>query len=140
MDEQEAKAPEGGEPEGTEPEGTVPEGEEQAGDEPGSGENRAEEAELMARLQEEIRNLPVSDHLVYMMQSLSGLAIGRMGLTAETASRRDLDQARLAIDGFKALLELLEKSEPAGEMAAHRGMLSQLQLAYAGAAESANGA
>lgn len=98
-----------------------------------AGGRQAEEAEMMEHLQEEIRNLPVSDHLLYMMQSLSGLAIARMGLTDDTASRRDMPQARLAVDAFKALLDLLERAKPSGEMAAHRGMLSQLQLAYVGA-------
>ena len=97
---------------------------------------QVEDAEMMERLQEEIRNLPVSDHLVFMMQSLSGLAVARMGLAADTAGRRDMEQARLAVDAFKALLELLEKARPAGEMAAHRGMLSQLQLAYVAALDA----
>jgi len=97
---------------------------------------QVEDAEMMERLQEEIRNLPVSDHLVFMMQSLSGLAVARMGLAADTAGRRDMEQARLAVDAFKALLELLEKARPAGEMAVHRGMLSQLQLAYVGALDA----
>ncbi len=97
---------------------------------------RVEDAEMMERLQEEIRNLPVSDHLVFMMQSLSGLAVARMGLAADTAGRRDMEQARLAVDAFKALLELLEKARPGGEMAAHRGMLSQLQLAYVAALDA----
>lgn len=115
--------------------------EEQQEKEPGSrkpeaGEGQAEEAEMMERLQEEIRNLPVSDHLLYMMQSLSGLAIARMGLTDDTASRRDMPQAQLAIDAFKALLDLLERAKPSGEMAAHRGVLSQLQLAYVGALDA----
>jgi hypothetical protein len=93
---------------------------------------REDEAEAMARLQEEIRNLPVSDHLLYMMQSLSGLAIARMGLAADGDARRDLDQARLAIDAFKALLGLVESAGQGAEMTSHRGMLSQLQLAYVG--------
>lgn len=100
-----------------------------------AAELQAEEAEMMARLQEEIRNLPVSDHLLYMMHSLSALAVGRMGVTAETAVTRDLDQARLAIDAFKALMEVVEKTRPAEEMAVHRGMLAQLQLAYVAALE-----
>jgi len=92
-----------------------------------------EEAEMMGRLQEEIQGLKVSDHLLYMMQSLSALAVGRMGLTAETVERRDLEQARLAIDAFKALVEVAERSQSAQELALQRGMLSQLQLAYVGA-------
>jgi hypothetical protein len=91
---------------------------------------QATEAQNMERLQEEIRNLPVSDHLLYMMHSLSALAVGRMGTTPEDAARRDLDQARLAIDGYKALLEVVELVWPPEGMAVHRGVLSQLQLAY----------
>jgi hypothetical protein len=103
-------------------------------------ERNSEEAEMMARLQEEIGNLPVGEHLVYMMHSLSALAVGRLGLTAGTAARRDLGEARLAIDAFKALLGVLERARPAGELAVHRGMLSQLQLAYAGATDRGSAA
>ncbi|MCE5253950.1 MAG: DUF1844 domain-containing protein [Actinomycetia bacterium] len=92
-----------------------------------------EEAEMVARLQEEIRNLPVGEHLLYMMQSLSTLAVGRMGVTPETAALRDLDQARMAIDAFRALMEIVAPTRPAKEMVAHRGVLSQLQLAYVAA-------
>ena len=94
-----------------------------------------EDVEAMKRLQEQLQSLTVSDHLLYMMQSLSGLAVGRMGLTAETVERRDLDQARLAVDAFKALMELLDRSRPVEEMVAHRSVLAQLQLAYVGALE-----
>ena len=99
---------------------------------------QAEEAEMMARLQEEIRNLPVADHVVYMMHSLSSLAVGRMGVMPDSQAQRDLDQARLAIDAFKALVEVMERAKPVPEMAAHRGMLSQLQLAYVGALDAAS--
>jgi hypothetical protein len=88
------------------------------------------DAEMMERMQEEIRNLPVSDHLLYMMHSLSALAVARLGVTAETVAHRDLEQARSAIDGFKALMEVVERARPAGETVIHRGTLSQLQLAY----------
>lgn len=100
-----------------------------------AGAEMADEAEMMARLQQEIRNLPVSDHLLYMMHSLSALAIGRMGMTPETAALRDLAQARMAIDAFKALLEILERVRPTKEMTAHRSALSELQLAYVAAVD-----
>jgi hypothetical protein len=99
---------------------------------------QAEKAEMMERLQEEIRSLPVADHVVYMMHSLSSLAVGRMGLMPDSEAECDLDQARLAIDAFKALVEVMERANPAAEMAAHRGMLSQLQLAYVGALDAAS--
>jgi len=105
-----------------------------------AADRQGDEAEAMARLQEEIGNLPVSEHLVYMMHSLSALAVGRLGLTADTSAPRDLGQARLAIDAFRALLTLLEQARPAADIAAHRGMLSQLQLAYAGAIEGGSAA
>ena len=100
------------------------------------GDLKAEEAEMMQRLQEEIQNLTVSDHLFYMVESLSALAISRMGLTAETAERRDLDQARLAIDAFKALLEVMERARPSEAIAVQRSALSQLQLAYVAALDA----
>jgi hypothetical protein len=92
---------------------------------------QAEDAD-MRRLQEEIRNLPVADHIEYMMHSLSSLAVERLGLSGEEPPRRDLDQARLAIDGFKALLDVVEKAQPA-RVGAHRSMLSQLRFAYVAA-------
>jgi hypothetical protein len=100
-----------------------------------TGSLKVGEVETMRRLQEEIQNLTVSDHLLYMVQSLSALAIGRLGLTAENVERRDLDQARLAIDAFKALLEVMERVRPAEEITLHRGTLSQLQLTYVAALE-----
>jgi len=102
-----------------------------------SDDVRAGDAETMERLQEEIRNLPVSEHLLYMMHSLSALAVGRLGLTADTAGRRDLDEARLAIEAFKALIEVDEKARPADETRIHKETLSQLQLAYAAAVRAA---
>ena len=51
--------------------------------------DRRDDAEAMARLQEEINNLPVSEHLVFMLQSLSSLAVDRLGLAPEAAARRD---------------------------------------------------
>lgn len=91
------------------------------------------DAEDMARLQEQINNLPVSEHVLFMMQSLSSLAVDRLGLVPEAAARRDPEQARLAIDAFKALLVVLEPVRPTAEIVAHRGVLSQLQMAYVGA-------
>jgi hypothetical protein len=93
----------------------------------------AGDAEAMARLQEQINNLPVSEHLLFMLHSLSALAIDRLGLSPEAAARRDPGQARMAIDAFKSLLDVLEPERPAAEVAAYRGTLSQLQMAFVGA-------
>jgi hypothetical protein len=103
-----------------------------------TGQMQAEDVD-MERLQQEIRNLPVADHLVYMMQSLSALAVGRMGLSGDERAQADLDQARLAIDAFKALLQVVESVRPA-QVTAHKGMLSQLQMAYVAVRDDDSGA
>lgn len=95
----------------------------------------ADEQETMRRLQEEIGRLSVADHVLLMMHSLSSLAVDRLGLTPESAARKDPEQARLAIDAFKVLLAVLEGKRPAEEITAHRAALSQLQMAYVGALE-----
>jgi hypothetical protein len=93
----------------------------------------AEEQEAMRRWEEEIDKLTVADHLLLIMHSLSSLAVERLGVTPETAGRKDLDQARLAIDAFRAILGVLEGKRPADELMAHRAVLSELQMAYVGA-------
>jgi hypothetical protein len=89
-----------------------------------------EEREAMRRFEEEMAKLRVYDHVFFMMQSLSQLAVEKMGLTPDSAERRDLEEARMAIDAFRALLGVLEGRRPAEEMVAHRGVLSQLQTGY----------
>ena len=84
--------------------------------------------------------MSVADHLAYMLESLAALATRKLGLTADTQAERDLDQARLAIDAFRALLPVVEPVRPAQEVAAHRGMLSQLQLAFVTATQVRAGA
>lgn len=112
-----------------------------AEDERGQDQGDArDDGEAMARLQEEINKLPVSEHVAFMMHSLSSLAVERMGLVGEGAGRKDLGQARLAIDAFKALLGVLEQAIPIAEVTAHRGVLSQLQFAYVGALEGSKSA
>ena len=96
-------------------------------------EIEADEQEAMQRLQEEIGRLSVADHIGLMMHSLSSLAIDRLGLTPDSVGRKDLEQARLAIDAFGGLLGVLEGKWSAEEIRAHRSALSQLQMAYVGA-------
>ena len=94
---------------------------------------KPEEEEMLARFQEELRRMTVSEHLVTMMQSLATLAVRKMGFTPQTVTERDLEQSRLAIEALRALLPLVEPTRPEAEMQAHRKMLSELQVAYVGA-------
>ena len=109
--------------------------EEERADEAKSADLQAEDAEMMERLQQEIRNLPVAEHVLYMMHSLSALAVGRLGLSDDEKARPDLEQARLAIDALRALMDVMERVRP-DEAAAQRGALAQLQLAYVAAVEA----
>jgi hypothetical protein len=80
----------------------------------------------MAEAVEELRKLDVGDVLVSSASMLASLAYGKLA-----PELRDLDQARLAIDGLRALLPVLpEEHRPAIQAA-----LTNLQLAYADAAK-----
>jgi hypothetical protein len=100
-------------------------------------EKRRVEAEFLQRLQEQMQELSVHDHLVGVLQTLSSLAFQYLGVTRETAGRRDLDQSRLAIDAFRALTDVLAPVRPPDEVALYRSTLSQMQLAFVTALELA---
>jgi hypothetical protein len=88
------------------------------------------EEELRARLEEELRRITVRDVLVQTVVSLINLAGQRLGLGEGGADMRDLGQVRLAIEGVRALLPLLEEENPE-QVRPVRDALSQLQMAYA---------
>jgi hypothetical protein len=100
---------------------------------------KPEEAEMMARFEEELRRMTVGEHLVTMMQSLATLAVRKMGMTPETGSERDMEQVKLAIEAFRVLVPLVEPSRPAAEMQAHKSVLAELQMAYVGALQEPQG-
>src|SRR5680860_1595145 len=109
-------------------------------------QKRQTEAEFMSEVQDQIRRLPAEQHLeqvLALMSSkafqhleqvlalMSSKAFQHLGMTEETAEFKDIDQSRLAIDAFKAILGVLHPklSKDKGDM--YRSTLSQLQLAYA---------
>ena len=94
------------------------------------------EEEMRARLEEELRRISVQDVLLQTVVSLVNLGGQRLGLTPDTEDMRDLDQARMAIEGVRALLPVLEERD-AEQMRPVRDALSQLQMAYAQLARGA---
>jgi hypothetical protein len=88
------------------------------------------EEELRAQLEEELRRITVRDVLLQTVVSLVNLGGQRLGLAPGAEEMRDLDQARLAIEGVRALLPLVEEQD-AEQVRPVRDALSQLQLAYA---------
>lgn len=111
---------------------------------PGGGDIPPSEEELQAALEEQMRRLTVPDVLVQTVVTLVNLGARKLGLTGEPGAagddpggggERDLEQARLAIEGTRAILPLLP-----GDLGPIREALSQLQMAYARAAGTGAGA
>ena len=98
-----------------------------------------------AQLEEQLKTLRVEDVVVQTIVTLVNLGGRRAGLAPGTEGERDPEQLRLAIEGARALLGLIE-AELGPDGAAIRDALSQLQMAYAqlagggvGGPESADG-
>ena len=102
------------------------------------GHEHMSEEEMRARLEEELRRITVPDVLLQTIVSLVNLGGQRLGLTPDTEDMRDVEQARLAIEGVRALLPILEELN-AEQMKPVRDALSQLQMAYAQIARAEGG-
>jgi hypothetical protein len=98
------------------------------------------EDELRAAYEAELSRITSADMILQSAVSLLNLGGRRLGLTPGSEGERDLEQVRDAVDGVRALLEILERSTPAQELRPLRDALSQLQMAYARAAQAGAGA
>jgi hypothetical protein len=85
-----------------------------------------------AQLEEQMRQLRVQDVIVQTLVTLVNLGGRRAGLAggADAEGERDPEQLRLAIEGARALLPLIE-ADLGPDAGAIRDALSQLQMAYA---------
>jgi hypothetical protein len=112
------------------------------------------EEELRAAYEAELSRITSTDMIAQATVSLLNIGARRLGLVADregaaaaeagaqaaqaggagdqagAGSGRDLEQVRDAIDGVKAMLEILERRIP-DELRSLRDALSQLQMAYA---------
>jgi DNA-binding FadR family transcriptional regulator len=77
-----------------------------------------------------VRNMKVADLLLSTAATLAQLGFAKLD-----ESTRDLEQARLAIEGMKALLAALEGAVPEEVLRDFNQVVANLQLAYAAAAE-----
>jgi predicted nucleic acid-binding protein len=89
--------------------------------------------ELMSRLEEELKKLKVSDLLVQTLYTVSSLGYRKL-----SDEDRDLEQARLAIEALRALVPVLEGAVADDVVRDFRQVTSNLQLAYADAAQGKN--
>jgi hypothetical protein len=88
------------------------------------------EEELRAAYEAELKRLRVEDVLVQTVVSLLNLGGRKAGLAPGTEDERDPEQLRLAIEGARALMPLVEPVLGA-EASQVREILSQLQMTYA---------
>jgi hypothetical protein len=92
------------------------------------------EEELRAAYEAEIKKLRVEDVLIQTVVSLVNLGGRKAGLAPGTEDERDPEQLRQAIEATRALLPMVEQQlgPDANQV---RNALSQLQMAYARAAD-----
>jgi hypothetical protein len=100
----------------------------------GQDAGQPSEEELRAAYEAELSRITTTDMMAQAAVSLLNLGARRLAPADErdpaAAGQRDLGQARDAIDGVRALLEILERSIPQ-ELGPLRDALSRLQMAYA---------
>lgn len=81
------------------------------------------------QLLEAVRSMKVSDLLLSTAATLAQLGFAKLD-----EQTRDLEQARLAVEGMKALLATLEGAVPEDVLRDFHQVVANLQLAYASAA------
>ena len=97
--------------------------------------------EQLAALEAEMDRLSVDDVLLQTIVTLLNLGARKAGLAAPPGQQdiaRDLPQVRMAIEGVRALMPLVEPAH-AAELAPVRDALSRLQMVYAQLAGGAPG-
>jgi hypothetical protein len=86
----------------------------------------ASEEEVRAAIEEQLRKLRVEDVVLQSVATFMSLAGRRLGLAPGAEGERDLNQARLAIEGARALAGLI----PEPDATPIREALSQIQMAF----------
>jgi hypothetical protein len=104
----------------------VAENEEQQSPQPSDDE------ELLRKVEEQLRDLKVSDVLLQTIYTTSSLGWHKL-----SSADRDLEQAKLAIEALRALLPVLADTMPAEVKRDLEQMVANMQLAYAGAVAEA---
>jgi hypothetical protein len=90
------------------------------------------EEELLRKVEEQLRDLKVSDVLLQTLYTISSLGWHKL-----SSADRDLDEARLAIEAIRALLPVLADTMPAEVKRDLEQMVANMQLAYASAVSKA---
>jgi len=107
------------------------------------GRERPLTDEERARLYlEQVKQMHILDLVRAMLVDLVTLGYQKLGLTGETRELRDLDDARVAIETVRRLVEVLESEGAQHEARTYRATLAAMQLQFAtvaGAEDRATG-
>ncbi len=95
-----------------------------------SATGQPSEEELRAAYEAEIKKIRIEQILLEQLVTLINLGMRRTGLQPGTEDERDPAQVRVAIEGVRALLPLVEEGVGAEQTDAIRQALSQMQMAY----------
>jgi hypothetical protein len=90
--------------------------------------------ELLRKVEEQLRDLKVSDLLLQTVYTISSLGWHKLSSTD-----RDLEQAKLSIEALRALMPVLGEAIPAEVKRDLDQMIANMQLAYASAVGEAAG-
>jgi hypothetical protein len=91
--------------------------------------------EIAAAFVQRLGRVPVRDIIMQTMATLSDVAGIRLGLGPEGDDVKDIAQAKLAIEGFRALLVVADQEIGTAVTRPFREPMAQLQMAYAQIAE-----
>jgi hypothetical protein len=94
-----------------------------------SATDQPSEQELRAAYEAELKKIRVEHVLLEQAVTLVNLGMRRTGMAPGTEDERDLEQVRMAIEGVRAVMPLVERAAPE-QAQPIRDALSQLQLAY----------
>jgi hypothetical protein len=94
-----------------------------------SATDQPSEQELRAAYEAELKKIRVEQILLEQVVTLINLGMRKTGMAPGTEDERDPGQVRMAIEGVRALMPLLEQAAPE-QVQPIREAVSQLQLAY----------
>jgi hypothetical protein len=94
-----------------------------------SATDQPSEQELRAAYEAELKKIRVEHVLLEQVVTLVNLGMRRTGMAPGTEDERDPEQVRMAIEGVRAVMPLVEQAAPE-QAQPIRDALSQLQLAY----------
>jgi ribosomal protein L12E/L44/L45/RPP1/RPP2 len=97
----------------------------------GSGDSPLSDEQRAALAREQLKRLRVADVASDIMVTLVTIGYQKLGLTAETRDLQDLDDAHLAIEVLRSLVETVGRELGEAQVAAFRSTLDGMQMNYA---------